>query len=75
MFDIADGISDVNNDGVPDECQCPGDHNGDGYVNGNDYDYFVLLFEAGDQAADANADGYVNGNDYDQFAEHFEVGC
>jgi len=76
VFDIATGYSnDVNKDGVPDECQCPGDYNGDGYVNGNDYDYFVLLFEAGDQAADANADGYVNGNDYDQFAEHFEVGC
>ncbi|MBL8762011.1 MAG: hypothetical protein JNL50_11990 [Phycisphaerae bacterium] len=76
MFDIADGVSnDVNNDGVPDECQCLADYNADGFVNGNDYDYFAALFDAGDQGADANADGFVNGNDYDLFAEHFDAGC
>jgi len=54
---------------------CPGDFNHDGYVNGNDYDYFANYFDAGDQAADINSDGYVNGNDYDYFASHFEAGC
>ena len=54
---------------------CPGDFNGDGYVNGNDYDLFASFFEAGDIGADFNKDGYVNGNDFDDFASHFEAGC
>ena len=76
VFDIATGSSnDINNDGIPDECQCPADFNGDGFVNGIDYDFFAVLFDAGDAGADANADGFVNGDDYDLFAEHFDAGC
>lgn len=55
--------------------RAPADVNHDGYVNGNDYDDFAELFEAGDLGADFNLDGYVNGNDYDAFADHFESGC
>ena len=54
---------------------CPGDINADGFVNGDDYDFFAGFFEAGDLRADFNADGFVNGDDYDAFAEHFEAGC
>jgi len=54
---------------------CPADFNNDGYVNGNDYDDFAELFDAGDPQGDFNHDGYVNGNDYDDFASHFEAGC
>lgn len=54
---------------------CLADFDGNGYVNGNDYDAFAAVFEAGDHAADINADGYVNGNDFDDFAEAFESGC
>jgi subtilisin family serine protease len=54
---------------------CLADFNHDGFVNGNDYDEFAVLFDAADPAADLNNDGFVNGNDYDLFAEHFDVGC
>lgn len=54
---------------------CPADFDGDGYVNGNDYDAFAEVFDIADPAADINADGFVNGDDYDAFAEHFEAGC
>ena len=54
---------------------CAGDFNHDGFVNGDDYDFFAEGFETGDPSADFNLDGFVNGDDYDAFAEHFEVGC
>ncbi len=54
---------------------CFGDFNCDGFVNGDDYDSFASLFEAGDIGADFNHDGFVNGDDYDAFASRFEVGC
>lgn len=54
---------------------CLSDYNGDGYVNGNDFDAFASDFEAGASGADVNHDGYINGNDYDAFASAFEVGC
>jgi len=54
---------------------CAADFNGDGYLNGNDFDAFAAAFEAGEPAADINGDRYVNGNDFDLFAEHFELGC
>lgn len=54
---------------------CPADFNHDGFVNGDDYDAFAELFEAGDLGADFNEDGFVNGDDYDLFAEAFEAGC
>lgn len=74
--DILDGTSlDLNHNGVPDECGCPADFNGDGFVNALDYDAFASLFEAGDIGADFNEDGFVNALDYDAFASHFEAGC
>ncbi|MCC6971713.1 MAG: hypothetical protein IT434_15990 [Phycisphaerales bacterium] len=54
---------------------CDADVNGDGFVNGDDYDVFAGEFDAGSSAADLNGDGFVNGDDYDFFAEHFEAGC
>ena len=54
---------------------CPADFDHDGFVNGDDYDFFAEAFDAADPAADFNADGFVNGDDYDAFAEHFDVGC
>ncbi|MFO0833773.1 MAG: hypothetical protein U0638_02290 [Phycisphaerales bacterium] len=55
--------------------QCWADIDGDGFVNGDDYDFFADAFDVGDAKADFNADGFVNGDDYDGFAEHFEGGC
>ncbi|MFO0833924.1 MAG: hypothetical protein U0638_03060 [Phycisphaerales bacterium] len=55
--------------------RCAGDFNRDGFVNGDDYDAFASVFDAGDSAADFNHDGFVNGDDYDAFAERFDLGC
>lgn len=54
---------------------CRADFNGDGFINGADYDAFAELFESGDAGADFNHDGFVNGDDYDAFAGVFEAGC
>ncbi|MFO0834989.1 MAG: M12 family metallopeptidase [Phycisphaerales bacterium] len=54
---------------------CAADFNCDGFVNGDDYDSFASMFEAGDAGADINGDGFVNGDDYDAFASAFEAGC
>ena len=58
---------------------CPADFNGDGFVDGFDYDDFVACFE-GDacppgQDADFNGDGFPDGFDYDDFVAAFETGC
>lgn len=54
---------------------CFADFNGDGFVNGNDYDEFADAFDLALPEADLNNDGFVNGNDYDEFASAFDVGC
>ena len=54
---------------------CPADFNDDGFVNGDDFDEFVALFEYGDPNADYNGDLFVNGDDFDQFTANFEAGC
>ncbi len=54
---------------------CPADFDGNGFVNGDDYDAFATLFDIADPGADINNDGFVNGDDYDFFAEHFDAGC
>ncbi|MCC6971002.1 MAG: EF-hand domain-containing protein [Phycisphaerales bacterium] len=53
----------------------PADVNGDGFLNGDDFDQFSEAFETGDPSGDFNRDGFVNGDDYDGFAEAFEAGC
>jgi hypothetical protein len=58
---------------------CPADYNGDGFVDGIDYDQFNNDFESTDpiqqRHADYNYDGFVDGIDYDQFNNDFEAGC
>jgi|GEM_PF-6795927 len=61
------------------ETGCPADFNGDGFVDGFDYDDFVACFE-GDPCppgkdADFNGDGFPDGFDYDDFVLAFEEGC
>lgn len=55
------------------------DFNLDGFVDGFDYDDFVVCFE-GDgcppgTSADFNRDGFADGFDYDDFVTAFEQGC
>ena len=54
---------------------CKADFNLDGFVDGFDYDDFIVAFETGAPAADTTADGYIDGFDYDTFMESFEQGC
>jgi len=51
------------------------DFNGDGFVTGEDFDAYVVPFEAGDLAADYNGDGFVTGEDFDAYVTDFEAGC
>ncbi len=60
---------------IPSGQLCHADLNGDGFVNGDDYDLFATWFDAADPNADYNGDGFVNGDDYDAFASDFENGC
>ncbi len=54
---------------------CTADYNRDGFVTGEDFDEYVLLFELGDPQADTNHDGFVTGEDFDLFVQHFVDGC
>lgn len=54
---------------------CRADFNGDGVVDGADFDLFVQAFEAGDLSADFNGDRFVDGIDYDWIALGVEEGC
>ncbi len=54
---------------------CPSDFDMNGFVNGEDFDQFVFLFEQGDPGADFDENTFVNGDDFDQFVFYFEAGC
>jgi hypothetical protein len=66
-FDIFDGFSeDVNDNGVPDECErAPvfGDLDGDGFVNGADLGLLLAAWDSPDPGADLDASGTVDGAD------------
>ncbi len=54
---------------------CIADFNGDGFIDGIDYDQFNNAFEQGLPPSDVNGDGFVDGIDYDLFNAAFEQGC
>ncbi len=54
---------------------CPADFDQNGFVNGDDFDTFIVYFSAGDLAADFDNNGFVNGDDFDTFVVSFESGC
>jgi len=54
---------------------CPSDFDYNGFVNGDDFDQFVIEFEAGTAAADHDGNTFVNGDDFDRFGLDFEAGC
>jgi len=54
---------------------CPSDHDCNGFVNGDDFDAFIVVFELGEAAADFDRNGFVNGDDFDGFVVAFEAGC
>lgn len=52
----------------------PLDIDGSGWVNGADYDLYLVLFVAGNQGADYDRDGFVSGVDFDTFTQDFISG-
>ena len=53
----------------------PADFNGDGFVNGIDFDLYVEAYELGLPSADFDQDGFVTGIDFDQYVIAFEAAC
>ena len=54
---------------------CYSDFDANSFVNGDDFDSFVVEFEAGSAAADIDGNGFTNGDDFDSFVAAFESGC
>ncbi|MEO1008718.1 MAG: PQQ-dependent sugar dehydrogenase [Planctomycetota bacterium] len=74
--EIAAGAeADVNGDGIPDDCQCLADIDGDGELTIFDFLEFQNLFDAGDLAADINGDGELTVFDFLEFQNLFGAGC
>ena len=55
--------------------RCPTDFDGDGFQTGDDFDAFVLAFEAGELSSDYDGDGFPTGDDFDAYVLDFEAGC
>jgi len=54
---------------------CAADFDEDGFVTGDDFDAYVLAFEAGLLSADFDSDGFVTGDDFDGYVTRYELGC
>ncbi len=57
------------------ENYCPADVDRTGFVDTDDFDTFVVAFEAGAPAADFDHTGFVDTEDFDAFVRAFEIGC
>ncbi|HLO42482.1 MAG TPA: GC-type dockerin domain-anchored protein [Phycisphaerales bacterium] len=57
------------------ELGCPSDFDNSGFVDTDDFDAFVLAFEAGTDNADFDGSGFVDTDDFDAFVRAFESGC
>lgn len=73
-------IYDMNRDLHLDECgrdgSCLPDIDGDGFLTGADYDFYVIFYEDGyAPLADFDNDGFVTGIDYDLYVDAYEAGC
>jgi hypothetical protein len=64
---------DLDDNGVPDECQgtCPGDANGDGFSDIDDILTVISMFETTDADADVNGSGFVDIDDLLQIISFF----
>lgn len=54
---------------------CPADFDRSGFVDFDDYNAFVLAFEAGDLSSDFDGSGFVDFDDFNAFVVAFEAGC
>ncbi|MGE3108772.1 MAG: GC-type dockerin domain-anchored protein [Phycisphaerales bacterium] len=62
----------LDNAGAP---PCPGDFNGDGFVNSQDFFDFLVAFFSLAPSADFNNDGSINSQDFFDFLVAFFAGC
>ncbi|MCK6476330.1 MAG: hypothetical protein L6Q35_05820 [Phycisphaerales bacterium] len=69
------GVDAVSLQVVTDCGSCPADFDGSGFVDIEDYDAFVVAFEAGDDTADFDGSGFVDVEDFTAFVLAFEAGC
>jgi len=53
---------------------CAVDYNNDGFITFEDFDAYVVAFEAGQLRADLNNDGFLTFEDFDGFIAIFEAG-
>lgn len=79
-YEATIGTSDGSSAPLWETIRCAADWNLDGFIDGFDYDEFVMCFESEADcgwhgAADFNTDGFVDGFDYDEFVQAFELGC
>jgi hypothetical protein len=54
---------------------CIADFDKTRFVDTDDFDAFVMAFEAGDVSADVDGSGFVDTDDYDFFVNRYELGC
>ncbi len=54
---------------------CSADLDGTGFVDTDDFDAFVVAYEAGSPAADMDGTGFVDTDDFDRFVHAYEAGC
>lgn len=66
---------DLDGDGVPDDCPCPADLNGDGVVDLADYVMFVNAFDTRGVAGDLDGDRLWTVYDYLAFLNAIQSGC
>ncbi|GJM19108.1 MAG: hypothetical protein DHS20C14_13210 [Phycisphaeraceae bacterium] len=74
--EVTAALRDASGIGTAGDCAaCPADFNGDGQLNVDDVDAFVLAFVSSDLAADLDANGSLNVDDIDAFVGSFLSGC
>ncbi|MCC6428592.1 MAG: PQQ-dependent sugar dehydrogenase [Phycisphaerales bacterium] len=69
---------DSDDNGIVNTCEpdgCPADFDNTGFVDTDDYDAFVIAFEAGDESTDIDGTGFVDTDDFDAFVQAYEAGC
>ena len=73
--DIASGDSaDDNGNGLPDECECPGDFNNDGVIDLEDLSFLLVAYHI-DDSGDLDADGDTDLSDLAMLLGRFGQTC
>ncbi len=52
----------------------PLDVDGSGWINGADFDLYLVMFTQGNMGADYDQDEFVTGADFDAFTQDFVIG-